>query len=212
MVGDLVLRTWYVGNAYVKIIGSGREIKGSDEGHKVGASARSLAPDVDDCCVVAMEEDTSPLPGGAPGSAGDEDGIHLPPGNGVVAEVWGPWLTEPAVSPEAPIAEIGGVGCKLHIWGQRPVRLEEEAGTRPCGEEVKPPVQVSLGLLVKSDVVMQASNRGAEIDQAAQEDSPRRDDLAGEGQLADEREEGALGACTCVSEGAERVEEFLFSV
>ena len=51
-----------------------------------------------------MEEDTSPLPGGAPGSAGNEDGIHLPPGNGVVAEVWGPWLTEPAASPEAPIA------------------------------------------------------------------------------------------------------------
>ena len=73
-------------------------------------------------------------------------------------------------------------------------------------------MQVSLGLLVKSDVVVQASNRGAEIDQAAQEDLPRRDGLAGEGQLADEGEEGALGACTCVSEGAERVEKFVFSL
>ena len=34
---------------YVKVIGSGREIKVSDQGHKVGASARSLAPDVDNC-------------------------------------------------------------------------------------------------------------------------------------------------------------------
>ena len=50
---------------------------------------------------------------------------------------------------------------------------------------------------------MQATNRGAEVDQTAQEDSPGRDDLTGEGQLANEAKKGALSACACLSEGTE---------
>lgn len=111
------------------------------------ASARSFVPDINNCRVVTMEKDTSPLPGRGPGSAGDEDGIHLPPGNGVVAEIRGPWLTKPVASPEAPIAEVGGIGCKLHIWGQRPVSMEKEACAIPCREEVKPPVEALASVL-----------------------------------------------------------------
>ena len=67
--------------------------------------------------------------------------------------------------------------------------FKQEAAARPTWEELLPPVEVCSGFHVEGDVVMEWSDCGAKVDEAAQEYAAWGDDLAGEGQLADQGEE-----------------------
>ena len=59
VVSNLVVRAWYVCDAYVKVIGGRSEVKGPDQGHKIGAFAGACVPYGYHCRVVAVEKDVS---------------------------------------------------------------------------------------------------------------------------------------------------------
>ena len=50
-------------DAYVKVIGSRSEVKGPDQGHKIGAFAGACVPYGYHCRVVAVEKDAFSPPG-----------------------------------------------------------------------------------------------------------------------------------------------------
>ena len=131
MVSDVVAGTRYVCDAEVEIVGRGAKVEGPDQRHEVGASAGTLPPNVDYGSIVTVEEKVLPPPVRAPGGTGNQDSVHLSPGNRMMAEAGRPCLAEPTAGPAASITSIRGIRVELHIRGQGPVALEEKTRAGP---------------------------------------------------------------------------------
>ena len=131
MVSNLVAGTRYVCEAEVEVVGRGTKVEGPDQRHEVGASAGTLPPIVDYGSIIAVEEKVLPPPVRAPGGTGNQDSVHVSPGDRMMAEAGRPGLAEPTAGPVAPITSVRGIHVELHIRGQGPVALEEKTRARP---------------------------------------------------------------------------------
>ena len=164
------------------------------QGHEVRTPARPLSPDRYHCCVVAVEEHPPAGPPATPCGAGHQDGVELLPGNGVSGLFRRPVVVEPLASPVRPVPNIGCISEELHVGCGGPVGLEEEACSRPGGEEVLPPGEVGSSCPVQRHMMVQVSRCGRQVNQPPKEDPARRHHLARESQLPDEGEELPFGA------------------
>ena len=117
--------------------------------------------------------------------------------------------------PPSPVStKADGAGCvcvELNIRGLRPVGVKEQAGARPGWKEVVPPLDVQPCSFVHRHVVVERGNCGTKINQTPQEDAASWDHLAGERQLADERQQFSLSTGATVVESGELVPKFTFT-